>query len=342
MKTVKLLFGVIILASPFLFSRCTSNSTSKYPEAVIISFDNIDALSKSLEEGEGLFPAEYFEAQKDFIKATIRRIKENLKEENVLFDLKRANQSKNEYVLYLEDNSIIPDGTFCSCYMSSVVIADGVLEIGRNAFGECYFLTSIIIPESIEYIGEGAFAGCIKLASVIIPEGIEKIEDESFCRTALRDIQFPTSLTSIGNQAFWRTKIKSLTIPNTVTHIGDGAFAECENLSSVTIPNSVTDIGSAAFSGCTSLKSIYIPTSVTSIGEYAFSNCSSLSSIKVPITLKNFNKNMFKNCPCLPRQAVPTLGYILRGPVNQRGSSDPSDFDFISIPKGEPNHWLWR
>ena len=154
----------------------------------------------------------------------------------------------------------------------SVVISEGVTNIGDYAFYNCTGLTSITIPGSVTSIGERTFFDCTGLTSVTIPDGV----------------------TSIGDSAFWGcTGLTNITIPDSVTIIGDYAFYECTGLTSITIPDSVTSIGGGAFYDCTGLTSIAIPDGVTSIGNDAFSGCSSLTSITIPNSVKSIGYSAF-------------------------------------------------
>jgi hypothetical protein len=121
-------------------------------------------------------------------------------------------------------------------YIKSVVIENGVTNIGDGAFCLCDQITSISIPNSVTSIGDSAFLFCMSLASITIPD----------------------SVTSIGDAAFFRcTSLESITIPNSVTKLGEYAFYDCESLTSITIPKSVTSIGEGAFYGCTKLSDVY-------------------------------------------------------------------------------------
>ena len=64
--------------------------------------------------------------------------------------------------------------------IQSVVIPEGVTEIGDNAFLDCSSLTSVTIPESVTYIGGGAFGDCSSLTSVTIPESVTYIGGGAF------------------------------------------------------------------------------------------------------------------------------------------------------------------
>ena len=45
--------------------------------------------------------------------------------------------------------------------LTSVIIPDGITEIGDWAFSYCTGLMSVIIPDSVTKIGNGAFSNCI-------------------------------------------------------------------------------------------------------------------------------------------------------------------------------------
>ena len=140
-------------------------------------------------------------------------------------DLVYAGKVAYEYKGTMPDNTLI-------------VLKEGTLGIGNNAFDGCTGLTSIIIPDSVTSIGKSAFYGCSGLTSVVIPD----------------------SVTSIGKSAFYGCSgLTSVVIPDSVTSIGDSAFHGCSGLMSVVIPGSVTSIGAYAFYGCMGLTSITIP-----------------------------------------------------------------------------------
>ena len=167
--------------------------------------------------------------------------------------------------------------------IKTIIIRDGVLNIGNSAFRNCSSVTSVTISNTVTSIGGAAFLGCTGLTSITIPNSVTTIESYAFSEcSGLTSINIPNTVTSIGGSAFeYCTGLTSINIPNSVTSIESYAFSECSRLTSINIPNSVTSIGNGAFLGCSSLTSINIPNSVTAIEISAFWRCTNLNSITV-------------------------------------------------------------
>ena len=209
--------------------------------------------------------------------------------------------------------------------IKSVIINDGVISIGREAFDYCTSLTSVTIPNSVTSIGDNAFTSCTSLTSVTIPNSVTSIGGNAFfgC-TSLTSINVDSNnpnYSSVDGVLFNKDKTTLIqcpcrkqgayTIPNSLTSIGNQAFADCKSLTSVTIGNSVTSIGNQAFRGCSSLTSVTIGNSVTSIGDYAFYGCDKLVDVycyaTTPPVTKGENTfshyNAFLYVPCESKKA---------------------------------------
>lgn len=154
-------------------------------------------------------------------------------------------------------------------------------------------VTSVVVTEGITNIGDGAFRECVKIESVELPTSCTIIGDSAFyCCSSLKTIVIPEGVTSIGNYAFYCcSSLKSIVIPDGVTTIGDCAFLGCFSLESVNIPENVTFIDMATFAACDSLTSIVIPAGVSYISGEAFAYCSNLSVVTclnpVPPTIEH-------------------------------------------------------
>ena len=112
--------------------------------------------------------------------------------------------------------------------ITSVVVEDGVTEIGNFAFYGLTNMKSITISDSVTKIGAYAFKNC----------------------TALTDIQLPKSLETIGDSAFYScTGLTSVTFPENVTFIDGYAFARCTGIKQITFEGDAPEIKAGAFSG---------------------------------------------------------------------------------------------
>jgi hypothetical protein len=116
----------------------------------------------------------------------------------------------------------------------SVVIPNGVTEVGDNAFASANEVTSVTISNSVEAIGFNAFNSMPSLSSVTMGNGVR----------------------TIGGNAFGGlSSLRSLIIPEGVRFIGAFAFEEDYRLETLVIPSTVESIGDGAFDGTTALRS---------------------------------------------------------------------------------------
>jgi hypothetical protein len=233
---------------------------------------------------------------------------------------------------------------FCSPYLTSVVIRDGVTSIGENAFSMCSSLTSLSIPDSVTSIGESAFTYCFSLTSLTIPGSVASIGESTFSScSALTQITLMDGVQSIGIGAFaWCTSLPSLSLPDSLTSIGDTAFYGCSSLTNITLPRGVASMGQFAFMRCSAMTEIsvdaanphyaslggilldktgtvlvqypigrpdasfVIPTGVTAIGNGAFASCCALTSITIPDGVTRIGDSAFYECTGLTDLALPS------------------------------------
>lgn len=206
-----------------------------------------------------------------------------------------------------------------------------VIQVDQGAFAHDLKLTSIVLPEGLNNIGPGAFDSCINLSQCILPSSIKTIYDYAFynCKN-IKTINIPDNLNFTGRGCFEGTGITiplynnlcfmymppsfegRYTIAEGTLNIGGGAFAKCTNLYAITIPKSVKWIGEGAFESCINLSDVVIPNdSIPYLAETLFAGCSSLRSVKLPEGLTQIPGGLFMDCINLRDVSIPqSVEYI--------------------------------
>lgn len=99
-------------------------------------------------------------------------------------------------MFYGKDRIIIPKGVqkisfvMAEAYAKSLILPEGLVEIGDNAFGNLYYVEKVTIPTTVKKIGSFAFGGGFKVIigydetkmvcdEYAFPEGAKKIEKQS-------------------------------------------------------------------------------------------------------------------------------------------------------------------
>ncbi|MFR6655008.1 MAG: leucine-rich repeat protein, partial [Anaerobutyricum hallii] len=92
-----------------------------------------------------------------------------------------------EYATYQIENGVltisgkgkIDDNVFANdTGINSVIIEEGITEIGIRSFNNCSNLTEVKLPESLTTLGGLAFGNCQGLTSIKIPAGVKEVKEE--------------------------------------------------------------------------------------------------------------------------------------------------------------------
>jgi len=86
--------------------------------------------------------------------------------------------------------------------LEAVILPEGLISIGDEAFAFCQILTEFKLPKSVRHIGESAFS-CANVRELVLPEGMTEIGLSAFWDSRLERIIIPASVKKIGAQAFW-------------------------------------------------------------------------------------------------------------------------------------------
>ena len=118
--------------------------------------------------------------------------------------------------------------------MKKILIDDPLIKDGRiteGAYMQDESLVSVVIPEGVADIGEAAFYGCPNLRRVVFPESLKIIREESFGDTGLEEAILPSGLEMIEEDAFFSCEaLRRIEVPGRDTVICRDAFGCCDHL----------------------------------------------------------------------------------------------------------------
>ena len=193
--------------------------------------------------------------------------------------------------------TVITEHKIENTIIKSLIIPEGIMEIGNEAFYGCTSLTSVEFPQSLEVIGERAFLGCSSLTSVELPDSVTTIRHGAFsgCRS-LTSVTVPLSVTEFGKGPFY-----NCAGPGKVLLSQDGRFLLNVNIDfsgKFVIPETVKVILPNAFHACRGITSIVIPQDLKEIKPCAFCDCAAPGKAILSEDgriLLNVNKNISSN-----------------------------------------------
>lgn len=225
---------------------------------------------------------------------------------------------------------VIPERLLASCTgLKTVVLHEGVTEIGKEAFSGCSALSLTALPEAVERLGESAFYGCKTLTSftlpprvtavpasafygcaslktVILHDGVNYIGEKAFYSTALIEVDLTGSELRLEKSAFSNCKsLERVKLGEGIQRLPENVFAHCSSLTEITVPSSVVTVEKNAFLACFGLRDVRFEEGGTRIGETAFQGCTSLENVTLPMSLREIGKNAFSGCSALARITIP-------------------------------------
>lgn len=219
----------------------------------------------------------------------------------------------------------INKGAFNAVSIETLVLPEGITELGESAFASCAKLKSVTLPYSLENLGVSAFASCTSLSKVTMTKAADGT----------------SKLAAIGNFAFQKTLIESFVFPTLsegkVLSLGTSLFSGCTALDSVYLSKSVGNVN-GVFTGCNTIKNLVvdpesenfssvegspilynkngtaykyicglltgshtIPVGVTEISENVFLNQIGLTELYIPYTVQKIGANAFQGCTALTK-----------------------------------------
>lgn len=221
--------------------------------------------------------------------------------------------------------NIIPEAICGNSTIQSLVLGEGVQEIGGNAFQNCNLLERIQIndidtfatikfndtPQKGRYlydeegnvltnlvlqaslISSKAFSGVNGIESITLEDNVIDVESDAFNgMQSLKSVKIKGDDTTWGTGVFGNNlQLEEIEL-NQLKSIGNRMFEGCPAIKVLSCPN-VKNIGEYAFYGCTNLENVNAPI-LSTLGAYSFAN-TKLNTVTLPLIAK-IGDNAFSNC----------------------------------------------
>ena len=168
----------------------------------------------------------------------------------------------------------------------SVVVPSSVKVIEENAFLNCDQLESVVLSEGIQNLGFGAFSYCGKLRSLNIPASINSVNSIIIQCPSLTEL-------TVSESSTWIRTENDLLIAN------DDIMGVMGRPEQISIPQGIESIWSEVFRGQNNLTQIDIPEGIKEIKNQAFRYCDNLEGVTLPASLETLGENVFADCPKL-------------------------------------------
>ncbi|MBP3413501.1 MAG: leucine-rich repeat protein [Oscillospiraceae bacterium] len=197
--------------------------------------------------------------------------------------------------------------------LETVIMADTVGAVYKEAFYNCPKLTQIHFSPKLTSIGESAFRQCSSLKEVHIPDSCPvDLGPYSFAdNAALEQLILGKNVRSIGYYAFKKcTVLKEVDMPDSILPytlsygainpgVGTHAFYGCYSLERAKLPFGLTKVYDSIFFDCTSLKEVTMPYAAYHVEHALFRNCTSLESVVFSPLTSTIKSGIFIGCTSL-------------------------------------------
>ena len=206
----------------------------------------------------------------------------------------------------------------------TLVLPQGLTNIGDNAFSDCAALQAVAIPTTVTNIGAAAFQNCTALTTVLIPEGVQHLEDNAFKGCSALTSVYAQAQTPpvLGNTVFNSKPVcyvptggvlatyQVSTWANFATSFEEQDKKCGDNLYYLFADSTLTIVGTGEMNyssrpwTSTAIARVFLPDGLKSIGSSAFYN-SQLTSIALPNTITTINYQAFRGCSQLTSIVLP-------------------------------------
>lgn len=140
--------------------------------------------------------------------------------------------------------------------IQSVVIGEGVTEVGDYTFIDCRALKRVQLPSTLRCVGAYAFSDA-SLESLQLPDGLQRIGSYAFAENNFQTVILPASVTELGDHAFYACKqLNVVWILGPVSSVDVGTFGSCYGITDVFLSGGIGSVHRNGFTG-TQIVDVY-------------------------------------------------------------------------------------
>ncbi|MBE6675179.1 MAG: leucine-rich repeat domain-containing protein, partial [Ruminococcaceae bacterium] len=173
----------------------------------------------------------------------------------------------------------IRKGSFSGCTSLTEITFPKFRKLASNAFASCSNMVptnELVFAEGMTEIGADAFHNCSSLSGTIVfPSTLTTIKEEAFNGTSITGVDFSRCVDLVNLDKAIFDNCDSLTTIDMsacvdLTSLGNSFAENCDELTQVILPPNLEKINEKGFAWCCKLQSMVIPASCTLIGVEAF------------------------------------------------------------------------
>ncbi|MBO5440738.1 MAG: leucine-rich repeat domain-containing protein, partial [Clostridia bacterium] len=173
----------------------------------------------------------------------------------------------------------IRKGSFSGCTNLTEITFPKFRKLASNAFANCSNMIAtneLVFAEGMTEIGADAFHDCSSLSGTIVfPSTLTTIKEEAFNGTSITGVDFSRCVDLVNLDKAIFANCDSLTTIDmsacvNLTSLGNGFAENCDELTQVILPPNLETINEKGFAWCCKLQSMVIPASCTLIDVEAF------------------------------------------------------------------------
>ena len=217
---------------------------------------------------------------------------------------------------------------------STIIIEDGITEIGAYNFYNNNYVTNVIIGDSVKVIGVSAFYNCKLLTSVDYGGELETVSDFAFSGcSALASFFFPPTLEYIGEQSFYGcTKLREIELPEGIDTIYANAFTSSGYYNSLTNGLHTLCGYTLELKGASANTTTKIPEGTKVVSIRTLTSQKNVNTLVLPASLERILFQGLYDLPALKEATIPEsvtemkdfcIGYVADktyfAPVAQEG-----------------------